>query len=257
MFKRFKASITHPPQTILYMKDSWWRIIGYILLVPFLLTLPFILRSFVSSGMTNDDYQRLISTVQTHFRSEDIEIVDGVLFANETISASYDYLNLAVGRDEISQTAINILFEEDAIVMVMTNMEVNRITYEELELLNHDFSSLDQEDIKELAFALRRFIDQQSVVGVMNFMATYFLGLFDYLFYILMLALLSMFFITKANLPIKYRLKLSVYLTTIVIFLEFITTLFSTNLGFFTFFAGYIYHLWAYRSMKIVELGGK
>ena len=256
MFKRFKASIAHPPQTIFFMKDSWWRIIGYILLVPFLLTLPIVLRSFVSSGMTSADYQALISTVQTHFRSDHIQIVDGVLIADEEISASYEYIHLVVGRGKLSQTAINILFDEDSIVMVMTNMEVERISYVDLDLLNHDFSSLNLDDIRTLSFAIRRYIEQQSVIRVMDFMLTYFTGLIDYLFYILMLSLLSMMFITKAHLPMKYRFKLSVYLTTIVIVLGLVTTLFNVNLGFFTFFVGYIYHLWAYRSMKIIEPGG-
>jgi hypothetical protein len=71
-----------------------------------------------------------------------------------------------------------------------------------------------------------------------------------------MLSLLSMMFMMKAPIPLKFRFKLSVYLTTIVIVLELVGLLFTVDLGFLTFLGGYIYHLWAYRSIKIIDTGG-
>jgi hypothetical protein len=257
MFKRLLTSITRPPQTVMYMKDSWGRIIGYILLVPFLLTLPLILRSFVTNDMSNERYQALIETISEDFRSDEISIVDGQLVSNASLSAEFDYMKLVVGRENLDPTLINLLFEDSGIVMVLSNVELSRVTYEDLELMNHDFSSTDLNDIKTLSFAVKRYIEAQDILFMTDFMTTYFFGLFDYLFYILMLSLLSMMFITKAHLPMKFRFKLSVYLTTIVILLEMIGLLFSMDLGFFTFLVGYVYHLWTYRSIKIVEVGGK
>ncbi|TNF06675.1 MAG: DUF1189 domain-containing protein [Bacillota bacterium] len=257
MFKRLLTSLTRPPQTAIFIKDSWWRIIGYILFVPFLLTLPLILRSFVTNDMSNERYQTLIDTISEDFRSDGIVITDGILSSTASISAPFDYMTLVVGRENLDPTLINILFEETGIVMVLSNVELSRVSYEELELLNHDFSSTDLNEIKTLSFAVKRYIESQDILFMTDFMTTYFFGLFDYLFYILILSLLSMMFMMKANIPLKFRFKLSVYLTTIVVVLEMIGLLFSTDLGFLTFLGGYIYHLWAYRSIKIIETGGK
>ncbi|MDX9692438.1 MAG: DUF1189 family protein [Acholeplasmataceae bacterium] len=256
MFKRLKTSLTNPPQTVMFIKDSWWRIVGYILLVPFLLTLPLILRSFVTDSMSNSKYQALITVIQEDFRSDQIVISDGVLTSNASISAQFDYLTLVVGRDELSPTAINILFEEEDIVMILSNMEVSRVSYASLELTDHDFSSSDLEDVKTLAFAVKRYIESQDIIFMTDFMQTYIFGVFDYLFYVLMLSLLSMFFISRARIPMKYRFKLSVYLSTVIVVLTMISILFGFELGIFSFFVGYIYHIWAYRFIKIIDTGG-
>jgi hypothetical protein len=256
MFKRFATSLTKAPQAVFFMKDSWGRIIGYILLIPFLLTLPLVLRSFVTNSMTSARYQKLITTIQSDFRSEDIEIIDGILVANQSMSASFDYISLVVGRDKLSSTSINILFEEEGLVMIVSNMEVSRVSYESLELTNHDFSSTQIDEVRVLSFAVKRYIESQDILFMSDFMNTYVTGLFDYLFYILMLSLLSLTFFSKAKVPMNYRFKLSVYLTTIVIVLDMLGILFSVSLGFFTFLVGYFYHIWAYRSIKIIEPGG-
>ena len=256
MFKRFLTSITKAPQAVFYMKDSWGRIIGYMLLIPFLLTLPLVLRSFVTNSMTNTRYQKLITVIQEDFRSDNIQIIDGVLVSSQSMSAGFDYISLVVGRDKLSTTSINILFEEEGLVMIVSNMEVSRVSYESLDLLSHDFSSTQIDDVKGLSFAVKRYIESQDILFMSDFMNTYVNGLFNYIFYVLMLSLLSMTFFSKAKIPLNYRFKLSIYLTSIVVVLDMLGILFSFQLGFFTFLVGYFYHIWAYRSIKIIEPGG-
>ncbi len=256
MFKRFATSLTKAPQAVFFMKDSWGRIIGYILLIPFLLTLPLVLRSFVTDNMTNARYQKLITTIQEEFRSDEIEMIDGLLVANQSISASFDYITLVVGRDKLSNTSINILFEEEGLVMIVSNMEVSRVSYASLELSDHDFSSREIDDVRVLSYAVKQYIESQDILFMSDFIQVYVSGLFDYLFYILMLSLLTLTFFSKSSIPLNYRFKLSVYLTTIVIVLDMLGILFSVSLGFFTFLVGYFYHIWAYRFIKIIEPGG-
>jgi hypothetical protein len=93
---------------------------------------------------------------------------------------------------------------------------------------------------------------------MMDVLLAYFTGLFDYLFYVLLLGLLGTLFIQRAPIPFKFRLKLSIYLTTIFVVIEFVLSLFNASqFGFISFLTAYMYHIWAYRSMKIIEVGGK
>jgi len=258
MFKRLRISISNPPLVIQFMKDSWWRVLIYFILLPMLLTIPLIIRSLVTSEMTQQRYTLIVNTIQSDFRSENSEIIDGVLTSSTNLSAKFEYFTLVIGEGELDPSSVSIVFGETHLSMYITNVEFSRKTYEELNLLNHDFSAIDINEIKELAFAIRLFFEEQSAIPLMDIMLTYFTGLFDYLFYVLLLGLLATVFIQRAPIPFKFRLKLSIYLTSIYIVIELVLTLFSaTGLGFISFLAAYIYHMWAYRSMKIIEVGGK
>jgi len=258
MFKRLKTSISNPPQVIYFMKDSWWRVILYLLLVPILLTLPLIIRSTITDEMTSSRYALIVDTIQSDFRTSEATIVDGVFTTNASINAKFEYFNLIIGDRDYDPSSVNIVFGESDLIMYISNVEFNRKSYEELNLSNHDFSSIDINEIKELAFAIRLFFEGQSVISMMDVLLTYFTGLFDYLFYILLLGLLGTLFIQRAPIPFKFRLKLSIYLTTVFVVVEFVLALFSApQLGFISFLIAYIYHMWAYRTMQIIEVGGK
>jgi hypothetical protein len=258
MFKRLKTSISNPPQIINYMKDSWWRVILYLLLVPILLTIPLIVRSFVTDEMTSNRYALIVDTISSDFRSNDAQIIDGVFTSTSKVTAKFEYFNFIIGDADYDPSSVNIVFGESDLIMYISSVEIDRRSYEDLNLSNHDFSSIDINEIKELAFSIRLFFEGQSVISMMDVLLTYFTGLFDYIFYVLLLGLLGTLFIQRAPIPFKFRLKLSIYLTTVFVVIEFILALFyATNLGFISFLTAYIYHMWAYRSMKVIEIGGQ
>ena len=73
---------------------------------------------------------------------------------------------------------------------------------------------------------------------------------------VLEMALLIVFFINRIPMPFSLRLKLSLYLTTVYGVVQLILVLFSvTYLNFIALIAVYIYHVWAYRSIKIIPKG--
>jgi hypothetical protein len=208
--------------------------------------------------MTSSRYALIVDTIQSDFRTSEATIVDGVFTTNASINAKFEYFNLIIGDHNFDSSPVNLFFGENDLVMYILNVEFNRKTYEELNLLNHDFSSIDINEIKELSFAIRLFFEGQSVISTMDVLFTYSTGLFDYVFYILLLGLLGTLFIQRAPIPFKFRLKLSIYLTSVYVVIEFVLALFNaTYLGFISFLVAYIYHMWAYRSMQIIEVGGK
>lgn len=257
MFKRFITSISKPPLTVYFMKDSWWRIVGYILLVPILLVLPSILSNMINPKMSNDRFDALIEVIQEDFRVDQAIITDGILSVSNEKKADFDYFQLVIGTNQYDDTSLNIAFLEEDVVIILSNMEFQRFSYESLGLLNHDFSSTDLNDIKVLAIAIKSIIETSSIAQTMDSSLIYFLGLYDYIFNIVILSLFSMVFFQIGPMPFSYRFKLSVYLSTITVLVAFILQLFNlSSLSLLGFFVGYIYHVWAYRKMRIIPKGG-
>jgi len=258
MFKRMATSLSRPQFAVFFMKDSWGRTILYILLLPLFLIIPALITAIATDEMPIERYTMMVQAIETDFRLDNALITDGVLTYEAAGNMTFDYFSFYIGEQERSMQTINFVFEETELVMFVSNVELDRQSYVDLGLMNHDFSLLDSDSIRELATTMKIFMEQQSIISYMDVSLNYSIGLLDYLFITILMSLLMVFFSQRVQLPIQLRFKLSVYLSTIWIFSELVLKLFNfENLGFISIFVVYFYHLYTYRSMNIITKGVK
>ena len=256
MFKRLTTSLTKPPLAVFFMKDRWGRVILYLLLIPLFLVVPAWLQSIVNPGMRLDRYERLVEAIQEDLIMKNAEIVDGVLTTDENTQANFDYFQLVLGDYQPVQDKIQFVFLPQDLAVYIADVEISRSTYEELGLANFDFKNNSTENVRLLASSVRILYDETSLFKTSEMFLAYFGGLFDFIFYALLMALFMMLFTRQLPIPFFPRLKLSVYLTTVFVIVELAAILFNSALvSYLVIPVLYFWHFWAYRSIKIVDQG--
>jgi hypothetical protein len=253
MFRKMKVSLTQPPLTIFYMKDKWTQVLKYIFFIPLFLLLPLIIRSFISTDMSVNQYETLVNRINSDFRFDNVEIIDGVLHGTTDHTMMFGYYTLYVPTGNQRAFTIGIVFEEEHLAIYSSNIEITRATYDALDLSNHDFSDLSIQSSRALARAIKTLIDGEPFTIYIDFIFTYLTGLFNYITMVLLVSLMTLLFMFNVDLPYRYRFKLSVYLTTIWVLAELLLTLFGyPSWTFISTLVVYIYHIWAYRSFKVI-----
>lgn len=256
MFKRMTTSLTRPPLAVFFMKDTWVRAILYLFFIPLFLTIPVILKTSINPGMPIQRYELMIEVLNKDIMGIDAKIENGVLTYEETTKTSFDYFTIYIGTQTSARDSIGFVFTEDKVQMMVSGVSFNEQTYLSLGLETYDFQDLSNENVRLLAASIKSFYDQEPTIIYMDVMLTYLLGVFDYVFYIFFSALLMMIFFSRVQLKFRYRVKLSIYLTTIYVFSTLIFTLFNVpQLEFISVALISIYHIWAYRSMKLIKKG--
>lgn len=256
MFKRLTTSLTKPPLAVFFMKDSWPRVILYFLLIPVLLMIPAWMKSLISPGMSLERFERMVTSLSESFVIEEAIIIDGQLQTSSQAVASFDYFHIVMGDFSPSQDKIYLVFLERDLALYVANMEINRASYGEIGLEAHDFSDGSVSNIRRLASAIKVFHDDIGLFATAEIFVAYFVGLFDYLFYAILMTLFMMIFTRQLPIPFGMRLKLSIYLTTLYVVVELIAILFgSLWIEYLIIPLLYIWHFWAYRSIKIVDRG--
>jgi hypothetical protein len=201
-------------------------------------------------------YQDMQNSIKSDFIVENAQIVDGTLTYEAPGSFSFAYFNVYLGDNTQSNNSVNFVFEENDLVIYVVDIEIDRQNYQNLNMDNYDFSSTDNQDITRLSVAIKQMYEAQSFIMTAEIFATYFLTLFDYIFIALLMAVLMVFFINRIPMAFSLRLKLSMYLTTVYGVIQLILVLFDVAyLNFIALIAVYIYHVWTYRSIKIIPKG--
>lgn len=256
MFKRLSTSLTKPPLAVFFMKDRWGRVILYLLLIPLFLVVPAFIQSLVNPGMRLDRYEALVEAIQSDFILVDTVIVDGTLTTSANSSAVFDYFQLTLTNPEPIQDKIQFVFLNEDLAIYVADIEISRIDYDDINLTNFDFSDPSTTNVRMLASSVKNFYDQTELFNSAEMFLAYFGGLFDYVFYTVLMALFMMLFTRQLPIPFRMRLKLSVYLTTIFVIVELLAILFNSGLiSLFTIPVLYFWHFWAYRSIKIIDKG--
>lgn len=256
MFKKFTTSLSKPPLTIFFMKDAWYKVIFYVIFVTFLVVLPGFIKIAIDPSMEQSRYEMIQKEIKTDFRIENAEIKEGTLTHEGQKQLTFDYFGIYLGKQQLSKTTVNFVFEEENMVIYMMDVELDRYTYQELNLENYDFNSNTKEDIVRLSAAVKQVYEKQTFIIVAESIATYFLTLVDYIFISLFMTVLMMLFVSKLPMPFLYRFKVSLYLSTIYAVIQLILILFNTPyLSVFGTIAVYFYHVWAYRAIKIIPKG--
>jgi uncharacterized protein DUF1189 len=256
MIKKFMTSLSKPPLTIFFIKDSWFKVIFYVFFVSFLVVIPTIIKSTINPTMDMIRYQDMQNSLKSDFIIENAQIVDGTLTYEAPGSFSFAYFNVYLGDNELSNNSVNFVFEENDLVIYVVDIEIDRQNYQSLNMDNYDFSSTDNQDVTRLSVAIKQMYEAQSFIMTAEIFATYFLTFFDYIFIALLMAVLMVFFINRIPMAFSLRLKLSLYLTTVYGVIQLILVLFDVSyLNFIALITVYIYHVWTYRSIKIIPKG--
>lgn len=256
MFKRLTTSISKPPLAVFFMKDSWGKSILYLFFLPIFLIIPNLISLSVNPGMSLERYDFMVSAIHSNLWTEENIIQDYQLTTVETNQTSFDYFSIYIGDQPIARDAVVFLFTDTSLILYMSNVEIDRISYEALGLSSFDFSVKSIENARILASYIRTFYDSQTSLIIFDLVLFYFVGLFDYLFYALFMVFFTMLFIQNIQLPVGNRIKLSIYLTSIYVVSKLVFILFGVpELEIISLLLVSIYHMWAYRSMRIISKG--
>lgn len=256
MIKKFTTSLSKPPLTIFFIRDSWFKVILYVFFVIFLIVLPTIVKTSINPSMDQQRYKNMQEGLKSDFVIQNAKITDGTLTYEAAGSISFDYFNISLGKQNLSNNKINFVFEEKDLVVYVVDVEIDRQSYVSLDFENYDFSSKDKTEITKLSVAIKKVYEGQSFIWVAEIFATYIISLFDYMLIALLMAVLMVFFVNRIPMPFSLRLKLSLYLTTVYGVMQLILVLFNASyLNILAIIAVYVYHVWTYRSIKIIPKG--
>jgi hypothetical protein len=256
MFKRLTTSLTKPPYTVFFINDSWIRVIIYFFLVPMFLVLPFLVKQSINPGMSIDRYEKLVSAIQTDLLDRPMVINNGILEGDDVYISSFDYFSLHLGYAYGAEKSFVISLDQSVMTFRMANIEFFDASYESLGLLDFDFNINTTKQARILASAIRDFYNQQRYTTIYEMSLIYALRLTDYFIYIIFMPLIMMLLFRNNGLLFSQRIKLSIYLTTIYFFLEFLFLLFNLrSLEFLSMLIMYIYHFLAYRSIVVIKKG--
>ena len=256
MFKRLTTSLTKPPLAVFFMKDSWGKVILYLLFVPLFFMIPTWLKSTINPGMSLNRFETMVSAISEDIHLEQAIITDGVLSNTESASTSFDYFQINIGNYQPSQDKIHFVFLPQDLAIYVADIEIERMSYEEVGLYNFDFSDHSPENVRRLASGIKTFYNETRLFTTAEIFLSYVIGLFDHIFYAFLMAFFVMLFTRHIPLPFQMRLKLSIYLSTIYVVVELVAILFNEpSISYLVIPMLYIWHFWAFKSIKMVDRG--
>jgi len=239
------------------MKDRWSSIILYILILPIFMVLPSIVSLINQPAMSADLYQELYEVMSSDFRFDDVTLENYTLNYTEIKHANVGVFDLSIGAYEDPLVA-NYVFKTEGISVYYLGQELNYYSYESLSLETYDFTSTESSNLHMISILIKNIYQQQTVIIVSDLILQYFVYVLDFLIVILIMSVLSRLLApaTLINIPFSLRFKMSVYLSTIYILSNFVLVLLGYYaLNFISMILVYVYHLWAYRSIKVLPKG--
>lgn len=258
MLKRLSTSLTKPPQLIIFIKDTWKKLILYLFLLPLILVLPSIAKTIIQPGMSVSQYNALTDIVKSDFDLTGSTITNGIFSTTLSETASFDYFQLTTTTSSLSPYSMTFYLDDDALVLYVGEMAYRSMSYEQLGLENYTFTVDDNAALSVFTTAIKTLYNSQSLTTFIQLFAEYFVAFADYLMIIVLLAMVSYFMIPNQPFSYKLRFKLSIYLTTIYMFSQLVLTLFDAQeLNIISIMIAYFYHVWFYRSIKIIPKGVK
>lgn len=256
MFKKFTTSLSKPPLTIFFMKDSWFKVIFYVIFVTFLIVIPSFIKIAVNPNMDYLMYEDMKETLEKEFIIDHAQIIDGTLTYESYQVVDVDYFKIYLGNQNLNPNSINFVFEETSIAVYVMDIELDRVSYQTLNLESYDFGSTEPSEITRLSVALKQVYEEQTMLLYAEVFAYYLFTLIDYVLVALFLAVIMTMFVKRVPMAFSMRLKLSLYLTTIYAVIQLILVLFNASyLNILGMIAAYIYHNLAYRSITIIPKG--
>lgn len=252
MYQRFKNSISSPKMVFFYIKDSFLRVFGYILLLSLILTIPFFIIAATNKDLLFPDAGSIKTGFENNFVSDDIRVVDGSLVKPAKYSANFnvDNYSFVIGVVPSGSGSFVIRFEEKQVVLY-TNAQgqvmvpIFGLDYQE------DFN-FTTENVNKMYKYVSSLVNDNGSLLVVTLVTFYTTGIFQILLYALIMSFIASVF---KKLPLKFsaHYKVAIYLLTPWVLFTTILNLFGLQfLSMFGLVIIYIYHHIAYKSVKIV-----
>ena len=256
MLKRLTTGLTNPPQLVLFMKDSWTRVLIYLLVLPLILVVPTAIRFLIQPGMSVDQFQQWETVLERDFNLEGASIIDGVFSTDIKETVHIDYFQITTTKEVLNVYSMSFVFESESLVIYLGNMAYKHLSYEALGINNFTFDLTDPSHLNTLTNALKALYETQQLTMYASLVAVYIIGLFDFVMTVLLLSFIDYYILPMQPFSFKTRFKLSVYASTIYIFLMLTFTLFNiVQWQVISIVLTYFYHIWMYRSMHIISKG--
>lgn len=255
MFRRLTTSLSNPRFVVFFMKDRVLTVLGYILFLPLFLVLPKVLSYSVNPGMDQSRYDLFYQAMVTEFPKTDAKIIDGTLLITSPITTTVEIFTLHLGNANLNQMTLNVVFSEKDLIFYIADYEQSRMSYAELGIENFDFGSQTKQEYHQIGFAIRTLLEKETIIRYFDLSIIYFVGLIDYIILAFFLTLMMLIFPLPYQIPMAYRLKISIYLMAIWVLVELFIKLFNTPyLSFLSVLAVYIYHVITYRFMRTLKV---
>ena len=255
MFKKIATSLSKPPLAIFFMKDSWSKIFLYIFVLPIFLVLPSVFSYVANPNLDVSSYEYIYNKIIEDFRFDDVTIDNYELTYTESKYVSLENFDIAIGVPN-STHRLTFVFQSEGISVTYFNNEFDFQSYESINLESHDFSSTERLDVSQLTIAFEEVYTSQTFIFAAETLSQYLYFVLYFLLIILFMAFISPSFSPLLRMSFAMRFKMSTYISTIYIFagLVLILTGFyqANTLGVILV---YIYHLWTYRSIKVIPKG--
>lgn len=256
MYQRFKNSISNPKMVFFYVKDSFLRVLSYILMLTILLSLPFIITVFTNKDFLFPDKNDIVNGIENNFYGKGIKVIDNKLVLdnqdgsyNFTVN-NYTFVIGVIPRDsqmyvvELGQSEVTLYTNVNGQIM----MPIISTSYAE----DYDFD----DNAILLYNDLVKVLNENTTLVTFTVTSVIIGYLIEIIMFALIMASIAVIF-KKLPLPFKAHFKVAIYLLTPWVILNTILMLF--NLSIFTFMSFviiYVYHVIAYRSVRIISTLG-
>lgn len=235
MFKRINISLTKPKLIGQFINDKKRAIIGYLLLLLLIVTIPVLIKSIVNDKMDLEfrlnfesemisqklDYQ--ITDFQLSSKDSSgiisIDALNGVSL-NETISLG------SANNDLLSSKPYIFNFTEKDLEFYFGFILINKFSYQDLTLNDVDFG--DKNDLDIILKAIDQvYLNNKFRYEAVKVSSFYLSELVSVLFFILISVLI--YGMQRPKLKAQYRFSLAVYSFTIFLFSSLLAQLFGIN----------------------------
>lgn len=256
MFARFKNVLRHPKFVLLYVRDSFFKVFTYLLLMALLLSLPIILIAFTNKDALFPNIGNLKSNIRTNMFNDSLVVENNKLINNEelNISFSIDTYTYVIGKIPANSTPYVVVLESETvslytIISGQYKMLINEVEY------TTDFK-FNEEGLNTITSLFTSVTNDNQTLVTSTFFTYFLVNLFEL---IALTMLMALFGLLMKHIPLKYGVhyKLAVYLITPYVILNLILMLFGLEgLTFISVVVYYIYHSVAYKSVRMVSGSG-
>lgn len=258
MFKKFITSLSKPQQTIFFLTDSWFRVIGYLLTITLIISVPPLIKLAIKPEMDMSTYEELKSALKSDWVQQPASIVDGTLTMEGLAVTDFGGYNIYLGERSEYQWAVNFVFGEKELKVYVRDIPVSAHRYETLALENYDFNTLDNGEITKLSVAIKTVYEKEKVLLFGEIFGQYFLNVLDYVFVAFMLTIAFYFFNYQLQMNFTLRFKFAFYLSSIYVVMRLLLSLFNLEaLNPIAVLITALYHFVAFRAIKLVPRGGE
>jgi hypothetical protein len=216
MYQRFRSMLTKPRSILVYLNDNYKVVLGYLLLLCAIITIPFGINVSLSKGLLTSEYDE-INTKLNSIENFKGSIKDGILNIDNSEYVSLTFYNNAnvidIGRKSSPlNSSFQLSLSDDLIEIKIFGVSSSKILIKDISE-DFEFSSLDSISISHLLGVINYGFNLSSY-KVYSIGVFYFEQVIMYLIVSLILSFVLLLSNKKLMMPLRFRFKVGVYYAT-------------------------------------------